>query len=91
MRRDRDNARRAIDASGKKAPRRTGAKPSVCGGNGAVSVRCRPIAAWLAAASLSAAACAGEKVGAITMTEVALMRRRAIRSRIAPLTAGEIP
>ena len=33
----------------------------------------------------------GEKLGVPTITEVALMRRRAMRSRIAALTAGEMP
>ena len=39
----------------------------------------------------SAAASARSKLGATTMTEVALMRPRAIRSRIAALTPGEMP
>ena len=49
------------------------------------------MAAWFPAASRNAAASAWEKVGAVTITEVALMRCLAIRSRIAPLTAGEMP
>src|SRR5579862_3093049 len=41
----RESPRLAMEASGKNVPRRSGAKPSVCGRNGAVRVRCKPIAA----------------------------------------------
>ena len=85
------SARPAMAASGRKAPSRVGAKPALIGRNGAVNVTCSPIAAPCDAAAASAAASPGEKLGASTMTEVALMRRRTMRSRIAPLTAGDMP
>ena len=61
------------------------------GRNGAVRVKCRPIAARPAAASASASASAFAKLGAPTITEVALRRPRAMRSRMARFTAGEMP
>ncbi len=39
----------------------------------------------------SACASAAEKLGAVTITEVALIRPRPIRPRMARLTAGEMP
>ena len=70
---------------------RSGAKPEVSGLNGPVSVTCRPMAARVDAASRSALASSREKLGAAVITEVALSRPREIRSRIAALTAGEMP
>ncbi len=103
LRRDLGRDRRAIEPPssaraimapiGRNAPRRAGAKPGVSGRNGAVSVRCRPIATRVAAPSRVASdrASARVKLGATTITEVALSRPRATRSRIAALTAGDMP
>jgi len=60
------------------------------GRNGAVSVRCNPIAAS-ARRLLSFAASLSSKPEATTMTDVALIAPRSRRSRIAALTAREIP
>jgi hypothetical protein len=76
--------------SGRNAPLRRGAK-SVSGRNGAVSVRCSPIAARAPAASRKLDASREEKLGVTTMADVALMSRRATSSRIAALTAGDMP
>ena len=65
----------------------------VIGRNGAVSVTCSPTAARESPVlSRSSETASGRwKLGATTITDVALRRRRRIRSRIAPLTAGEMP
>ncbi len=41
--------------------------------------------------ALSASASAAEKLGVVTMTDVALMRPRASKSRMPRLTPGEMP
>ena len=86
-------ARASSVASGRKVPSRSGAKPALSGANGAVSVTCKPMAMRrspeLRLASESASV--RWKLGAVTMTVVALMRPRARRSRIAVLTEAEIP
>ena len=77
--------RTSICSSGRNAPSRSGAKPALSGLNGAVSVTCSPIATRAAPAlsTLSDAASERLKLGATTITEVALSRPRTIRSRIA--------
>ena len=79
--------------SGRNAPSLSGSKPALSGRNGAVSVRCSPIATRGAAelSTLSAIASERCRLGATTITEVALRRPRTIRSRIAVLTEGEMP
>ncbi len=69
------------------------AKPLLSGRNGVVKVKCRPIATRRLPALRMPNASASERVklGAATMAEVALMRPRRTRSRIAALTAGEMP
>jgi hypothetical protein len=61
--------------------------------NGAVSVRCRPTPKRRvpALSIFSEAASARWKLGAATMTEVALIWPRIKRSRIALSTASEMP
>ena len=87
------NAWPSVAASGRKAPARSGRKPLVTGRNGAVSVRWSPIATRGAAALSVSSEIASERcrLGATTITEVALMRPRTTRSRMAVLTEVEMP
>ena len=82
-----------VAASGRKAPSLSGVKLLLKGRNGAVSARCRPIATRGPAEFSTSSAIASErrKLGAATSTEVALRRPRTTRSRIAVLTAFEMP
>jgi hypothetical protein len=81
-----------MPSSGRKAPSASGAKPFVNGRNGAVSVTCNPIATFRPPALRIVSEIASDrlKLGASTMTEVALTRPRSTRSRIAALTPGAI-
>jgi hypothetical protein len=83
----------SIRSSAWNSPSRTGKKPTLRGLNGAVSVTCNPIATRRAPALSMASEAASErpKLGAATITEVALMRPRTTRSRIALLTEAEMP
>ena len=81
------SARPAIAASGRNAPSRSGAKPGDSGRNGAVSVTCSPIAAR-AAGGAQRRGLSLREARRPTMTDVALMRPRAMRSRIAALDRG---
>ena len=85
--------RTSISSSGRNAPSRIGRKPTLIGWNGAVSVTCSPIATRRAPALSMASDAASErsKLGATTITEVALRRPRITRSRIALLTEAEMP
>jgi len=65
------------------------AKSLLSGLNGAVSVRCRPIAALPAVFNASISGTV--QLGATTMTDVALSLSRPISSRIAALTPGAMP
>ena len=71
----------------------TGVNPAVNGWNGADNVRCNPIAARAPCtrSAFSVAASERWKLGATTMTDVALMRPCPTRSRIAVETDGEMP
>ena len=70
-------------------PWASGVKSAVSGLKGAVSVRCRPIAALPAFFNASISACV--QLGATTITDVAFSRPRATRSRIAAFTPGAMP
>ena len=85
--------RTIISASETNVPSRVGRKPGLIGLNRPVSVTCRPIATRRAPALsiFSEPASERSKLGAATMTEVALSRPCTTRSRIALLTAGEMP
>ena len=71
----------------------TGLNFELSGRNGAVNVKCSPIATRRAAelSAPSAIASEREKVGAATSADVALRRPRVTRSRMAVLTPGESP
>ncbi len=80
-------------SNGRNAPSRTGWKLPLSGRNGAVSVTCSPTATRgeTALRTLSGIAAERWKLGAATITEVALIRPLTTRSRIAASTAGDMP
>jgi len=82
-----------ISASETNVPSRVGRYPRLIGLNRPVRVTCRPIATRRAPALSIFRELASErsKLGAATMTEVALSRPCTTRLRIALLTAGEMP
>ncbi len=86
-------ARANVAASDRNLPSRVGVKVPLSGKYGAVSVRWSPIATRRATelSASSANASKRPKLGAATITEVALMRPRTTRSRMATSTAGEMP
>jgi hypothetical protein len=82
-----------MSASGRKTLPHNGLKLAVRGRNRPVKVKCSPTALrWFAALRFeSKLASDGDQLGATTITEVALSRPRCKSSRMAALTAGEMP
>jgi len=82
-----------MSVSGRKTLPHNGLKLAVRGRKEPVKVRCSPTARrWPAPLRPdSKLACDRDQLGATTITEVALSRPRCKSSRMAALTAGEMP
>ena len=82
-----------MSVRGRKLLPHNGLKLAVSGRNGPVKVRCNPIARRRPAALRLESKLASDRdqLGATTITEVALSRPPSKSSRMAALTAGEMP